>query len=88
MTETLVALAPVAPSSTQEYPVVQDKLTTEQAAKHIGVKPETLRRMCRRGEIAFYAMPSGNYFDRADLDAWIASRRREPKRKEPPSAEE
>jgi excisionase family DNA binding protein len=47
------------------------RMTTREAADWLGVHRETLLRLCRRGRIAYYSLPSGYQFDPADLQAYL-----------------
>jgi excisionase family DNA binding protein len=44
-------------------------LTVEEAARYLGVTPETLRRLCRKRRIPFAKIGSDYRFRQADLDA-------------------
>lgn len=50
----------------------KDVLTLEEAALYLGMKKSNLYKMTHRMEIPFYK-PQGkmNYFERAELDAWM-----------------
>ena len=52
-------------------------LTTKLAAAFLGLKPSTLERWRSKGEgPVFHKIGGRIYYTRADLDAWIESRRR------------
>lgn len=52
-------------------------LNTKQAARYVGLSPCTLNRMRVTGEGPRYAKAGRRVvYDRADLDAWIAERKR------------
>jgi excisionase family DNA binding protein len=58
-----------APASVDGY------LTAEQAAAHVGVSTETVRRLCRKRAITYTAVTATDYrFTRADLDEYLQSR--------------
>jgi excisionase family DNA binding protein len=51
-------------------------LTAPQAAEIVGCHPQTISRWAADGEIPALRTPSGRYrFNRAELDAWLQSRR-------------
>ncbi|HEX3443867.1 MAG TPA: helix-turn-helix domain-containing protein [Chthoniobacterales bacterium] len=44
-------------------------LTVEEAARYLGVTPETIRRLCRQRRISFAKIGSDYRFRQVDLDA-------------------
>jgi excisionase family DNA binding protein len=51
-------------------------LSTEAAAEHLAIAPETLRRLCRQKAITFIQVTPSEYrFTLSDLEEYIASRR-------------
>jgi excisionase family DNA binding protein len=54
----------------------EDLLDTEAAARRIGVRPETLRKMAQRGEIASVKYGKLRRFEPAQLRAFIAGHRK------------
>ena len=54
--------------------------TREEAARYLKVSRSLLDRACARREIAFVRLGRRSYYSRADLDAYVASRRVEVER--------
>lgn len=54
------------------------KFRAPQAAQYIGLSPSTLAKMRLRGDGPIYSKAGARIviYDRADLDAWLASQRR------------
>ncbi len=68
----------MAPSATPEArPKKRDLLSSDDAADYIGVQPQTLAvwRSVGRYGIPFYKVGRLPKYDRADLDAWLESRK-------------
>lgn len=57
-----------------------DRLTNDQAAEYLGVKPSTLEvwRCTRRYAIPYVKVGRKVYYERPSLDAWLDSRRVQP----------
>ena len=54
-------------------------LRTEEAARYLGIHPNTLRRLAHAGEIPYIpgnGLRSPWLFDIRDLDAWIEKRKK------------
>jgi excisionase family DNA binding protein len=53
----------------------QDRLTRQQAAQYVGLKPATLQADVthRRLRIPFYRLGSRVFYRRSDLDHWLES---------------
>jgi excisionase family DNA binding protein len=49
-------------------------MMSKEAAEYLMMEVETLRRYCRKRQIAYYDMPGGFQFRKADLDSFRASR--------------
>ncbi|MDA8259217.1 MAG: helix-turn-helix domain-containing protein [Betaproteobacteria bacterium] len=66
-----------------DHPIMRDRadrLDNDRAAEYLGVAPGTLEvwRCTRRYPIPYMKVGRKVYYDRADLDAWLASRRIQP----------
>jgi excisionase family DNA binding protein len=56
-------------------PIGSDLLNTEEAARHLGVSTETVRRLCRKRALTFTRVTATDYrFKRSQLDEYLASR--------------
>ena len=57
----------------------EELITTEEAARHLGLKPSTLLnwRSDNRGP-AFFKIGRLVYYRRSDLEAWVSTQRRVP----------
>jgi hypothetical protein len=59
-----------------------DRLTTTDAAKYLGLQPETLRATAKRRLLALpepYNYGKKLFWRRSELDAWIEQQRRDPR---------
>ena len=56
-------------------PIGNDILNCEEAAKHLSVSTETVRRLCRKRALTFTKVTGTDYrFRRSDLEEYLASR--------------
>ncbi len=55
-----------------------DIMTPEEAANILRVKPETVRKWLRKGELTGANTPAGWRITQADIEAWLAKYRRTP----------
>ena len=53
-----------------------DVMTPEEVAEILKVKPETIRRWLRRGELSGSSTPAGWRLTPADLETWLAKYRK------------
>jgi excisionase family DNA binding protein len=54
-------------------------LTTKQAARLLNVHANTVKRLAKSGKLAHHVISDRGdlRFDRADIDAWLASKRKD-----------
>lgn len=57
--------------------IIRDRLTTNEAAEMIGVKPQTLVswRCTRREEIPYYKIGRMVFYKKTDIDIWLEQKR-------------
>ena len=62
---------------------MKDLMNVHEAAQVVGVHVETIRKWLAKGEITGSLTPAGWRLTPADIEAWLAKHRREPKKTEP-----
>ena len=58
----------------------RENLTNDEAAKYLRISKETLWRLRATGKLSYYRVGGKLIFDRAELDAYLESCRRGPKK--------
>jgi excisionase family DNA binding protein len=61
-------------------PEASSLLNVDEAAQRLGLKPATVYKRARRGDLPSVALGSRVLFRSADLDAYVEARRRSPER--------